>query len=96
MSVEHIPSSEGEVLKCGEPTFPPVVSVDLYARQYPLMHVEAVYVLPAPEFGGVALALAHPQFRSGMFMGLSPDLARTVAAWLVAGANAIDGGKAAS
>lgn len=96
MSIEHLPSSgEGEVLRGNQPTFPPVVSVDLYERQYPLMHAERVYVLATPDHSGVTLALAHPEFAAGMFMGLSPDLARAVAAWLIGAANDIDGGRGA-
>jgi hypothetical protein len=49
-------------------------------------------VAAAAEYGCVVLALGHPGFEAGFFMGLTPAGARDVARWLAGCADEIDAG----
>ena len=85
-------SQHAEVIDDGQPVAPPTISIDLFGRQYPLMHGAASYVASAPEVGSVILAIGHPGFTAGFYMGLSANSARTTAAWLLSAADDLDGG----
>lgn len=90
--VTPIASQRCEFIEGGPPTFPPVITVEMFGREFPLMHGATVLVQPVEEFDGIILALGHPQMEAGLFLGVSPDLARNIAAWLLNAAN-MDGGK---
>ena len=80
-----------EHLRAGDPLAPPVVSVDMFGRTYPLMHGAGTFVGTEPG-GYVLLGIGHHEMNAGMFMGLSADSARAVATWLLASADELDGG----
>ena len=95
MTGAAIISNGREFIDGGAPLFPSVITIDLFDREFPLMHGSSVYVQPVLEFSGVVVALGHPEMQHGLFLGVSPDLARSIAAWLLNAANAIDGGRGA-
>lgn len=89
----YIPVLDGEIVEGGKPTFPSVVTIDMFGREYPLMHGSTAYVQAVDEYHGIILALCHPEMKAGMFLGVSPDFARNVATWLLSAADHIDGGR---
>lgn len=76
----------------GEPSFPPVVAIPIFGREFPLMHGESIVVQGVSEEGGVIVAITHSEMESGLFLGVSPALARSIATWLLSAADDIDGG----
>lgn len=86
-------SADGcNLVEAGQPTFPPVIRLDAFNPEHPLMHGESVVVQACPQFGGVIIGVAHSELDAGLFMGVSPDMARSIAAWLLASADDCDGG----
>ncbi len=89
----NITFAEGyEQIEGGEPTFPPVITLPVFDRDCPLIHAGAIIVTSSTEHRGVVLAVAHPGFSTGFFMGMTPADARSTATWLLSAADDIDGG----
>ena len=84
---------EAHEIDGGQPTMEPVLHLDMFGKQYPVAHGGGVWCGANNANNGVILAIGHPQFAFGFFMGLQPDQARQVAAWLTGAADAVDGGR---
>lgn len=63
-------------------------------RQVPLMHMGHLFVQAVNHEGklAVVIGMSHVEMDNGFFMALTADQARNAAAWLIDGANALDGG----
>lgn len=83
---------EAEVIAGGLPIMPEQFILEVGAGEYPVTHAAAVTVSPAPAYGAIVLAIHRPDQPAGLFMGMNPDQARSVAAWLLVSADEIDGG----
>lgn len=83
---------EPEIITAGEPGGDPIISLPMFGREYPLMHGGAIFVGSNGD-SYLSVAIGHPELRAGLYMGLSPEQARSVAAWLLAGAAALDPGR---
>ena len=83
---------EPELIAGGLPLCPEHITMDLGAGDYPLTHGEKVAVMSVPHFSAVVMGIARPDYAHGFFMGLTPTMARSVAAWLLVSADEIDGG----
>ena len=88
-----ISALEGEEIIGGEPTFPPVIKLDIFERSYPMMHGATIYVQAVDEYNGIVVGVAHPEMRAGLYLGVSPEMARNIAAWLLSSADILDGGR---
>lgn len=82
---------EPELIAGGLPRCPEHILMDMGAGDYPLVHAEKVAVMSAPEFAAVVIGISRSDFAHGFFMGMSPDQARSTAAWLRTSADEIDG-----
>lgn len=74
----------------GKPLAPAAITLPMFGRDYPLAHGAAVLVICDAERRCATLAIGHPDFHAGLFMGLSPDGARNVARWLLESADELD------
>lgn len=82
-----------EMVDGGNPRFPPVLSLPMFERDFALMHAGSIYAGSSIVNRGVIVAIGHPGFEHGFYMGLQPEHARQLATWLNSAAKEIETAK---
>ena len=90
MSTTFTNGQEGHNWPC--PEIEPVIAVPMFGKQFPVMHMQQVLVMPVQDPRVVVLAIGHSQADYGTFMSFTAEQARNVATWFLSAADHLDGG----